>query len=316
VPVPGLETGNPVSAKFMNRLLVAILATNLWQSATLAADQAVTTAPPRPSAAEGMRLIFRDDFEGPLDPTRWYFGPKPDGGQWGGAHFVSKDEPQFSAVYHVQDGVLRIRAHHDLTYQDPEKWGWKEPGPKNPMPADQAWKPGRTWYSGQLALAFPDGHATAAVRKGYFEVRAKLPATPGAWSAPLWLLNVPSIKQQKSSVEIDIEAYGAFPTHWNPSIHDWGPGGHPHAYLTGDLTVGDITTDFHAYGIQITETEVIWYFDDKEVFRKPLYRAADPTLGKFFPIMDLAISYDWPVQIPPSGHIDLLIDRISVYSAD
>ncbi len=48
--------------------------------------------------------------------------------------FVSKDEPQFDEVYRVQDGVLRIRAHHDLNYQDPEKWGWKEPGPKNPSP--------------------------------------------------------------------------------------------------------------------------------------------------------------------------------------
>jgi beta-glucanase (GH16 family) len=278
----------------------------------------ITTPNVVPDVAKSMRLVFEDNFDAPLDTSKWFCGSKPDGGQWGGAHFVSANESQFNNVYHVQEGFLRIRANHDVNYVDPEAWGWKEPGAANPIPADQPWKNGRNWYSGQMSTAFPDGHSTGSARRGYFEVRAKAPNNPGAWSAPVWLLNVPSIKDQPGrSVEIDVECYGAFPKNWNPTIHFWRPdsdGGH--IYETGVINAVDITTDFHLYGILITDNEVVWYFDNVEVFRKPLYRANDASLGKFFALIDLSLSYDWPVQPPPAQYIDLFVDYIRIYSAD
>jgi hypothetical protein len=37
----------------------------------------------------------------------------------GGAYFIKQDDPRFTDVYHVENGVLRSRAFHDETFREP-----------------------------------------------------------------------------------------------------------------------------------------------------------------------------------------------------
>lgn len=273
----------------------------------LAAPLAVATSSDAatPAPAAGMKLVFSEDFDGTaLDTTKWFAGPKPEGdsGQWGGAYFVKQDDPRFKSVYHVEDGKLRIRAFHDPNFQDPSRWG-------------------RKWYSGQISSAFPGGRVTGAARKGYFVARMKMPDNPGAWSA-FWMLNTQSINKAlgKGAVEIDVvEAYGHDRLNYMATIHDWkeqGKSDGAERNTSGRLRGANLTTGYHDYAALVTDKEVVWYFDDIEIFRHPLYRADDFTMGKFFVLLDLAISQDWPVKIPENGQIDLFIDSVQIYSAD
>ncbi|CAM3180126.1 Endo-1,3-1,4-beta-glycanase ExsH [Methylobacterium mesophilicum] len=233
---------------------------------------------------------------------KWFIGPKPDGGQYGGAHFVTKDEPQFSRIYTVANGVLSIRAYYDGAYKDPEGWG-------------------RQWYSGQISSCFPDDRVTGAVRTGYFVMRAKLPAVRGAWPA-FWLGNVAGNRNPNGGLEVDIlEGYGRFPLGYVGTIHDWpGQSGKDHLFqqkhFDNMLGGANTQTDFHTYGLRITDTESIWYFDEKELVRFPLYRANDTNLGAFFAMIDLSVGGGWPVDQPKSGYMEMLVDYVRIYSAD
>lgn len=258
-----------------------------------------------PAPAAGMKLVFSEDFDGTsLDTTKWFAGPKPEGdsGQWGGAYFVKAGDPRFKEVYHLEDGKLRIRAFHDPNFQDPNRWG-------------------RKWYSGQISSAFPGGRATGAARKGYFVARMKMPDNPGAWSA-FWMLNTQSINKSlgKGAVEIDVvEAYGHDQSNYMATIHNWKEQKKPddaEKNTSGLLRGANLTNSYHDYAALVTDKEVIWYFDEIEIFRHSLYRADDTTMGQFFVLLDLAISQDWPVIIPASKQIDLFIDSVRIYSAD
>lgn len=258
-----------------------------------------------PAPAAGMKLVFSDEFDGiALDTSKWFAGPKPEGdsGQWGGAYFVKQDDTRFKDVYHLEDGKLRIRAFFDPNFQDPNRWG-------------------RKWYSGQISSAFPRGRVIGAARKGYFVARMKMPGNPGAWSG-FWMLNTQSINKTlgKGAVEIDIvEAYGHDRLNYMATIHNWKANAKSEGAgqnTSGKLRGVDLTAGYHDYAALVSDKEVVWYFDDIEIFRHSLYRADDFTMGQFFVLLDLAISQDWPVEIPANNHIDLFIDSVKIYSAD
>lgn len=264
-----------------------------------------TKAQSSPKLPAGMKLVFSEDFNGStLDTSKWFAGPKPEGdsGQWGGAYFVKQDDPRFKDVYHLEDGKLRIRAFYDQNFNDPNRWG-------------------RKWYSGQISSAFPGGRLTGSARKGYFVARMKMPSIPGAWSA-FWMLNTTSIARGRVSgaVEIDVvEAYGHDRSNYMTTIHNWQPQAKSDGAdknTAGKLGGASLTDDYHDYAVLVTDDEVIWYFDEIEIFRHSLFRANDITLGKFFVLLDLAISQDWPVVIPESKYIDLYIDSVRIYSSD
>lgn len=266
---------------------------------------AVPSVAQTPVQATGMKLVFWEDFEGTtLDTTKWFAGPKPEGdsGQWGGAYFVKQGDPQFKDVYHIEDGKLRIRAFHDPNFQDPSRWG-------------------RKWFSGQISSAFPGSRVTGAARRGYFVARMKMPDNPGAWSA-FWMLNTQSINKAlgKGAVEIDVvEAYGHDSSNYMATIHDWKEQIKPddaEKNTSGLLRGANLTTGYHDYAALVTDVEVVWYFDGIEIFRHPLYRSKDATMGEFFVLLDLVISQDWPVKIPANNQIDLFIDSVRIYSAD
>lgn len=259
-------------------------------------------AAPSGFVTDSMKLVFEDNFDGTsLDLAKWFPGPKPDGGQWGGAHFVTAQETGFTSVYIVKDGTLTLRAHYDPKYKDPENWG-------------------RTWYGGEVSTAFPHKPAPSAIRKGYIETRAKFPRNKGSWPG-FWMLGPdtePTTAADPGGVEIDgLEFYGDAISKFSSGVIYWpGKTGRPSepGKLVWTDTGADLTQDFHTYGVQITDTEVIVYFDRKEVQRLPLPRTK--TVGKFYVLLDNAIHTDSGVDVPPSGYADAVFDYVRVWSAE
>jgi hypothetical protein len=109
-----------------------------------------------------------------------------------------------------------------------------------------------------------------AMQNGYFEVNASLPVAHGSHCG-IWLLSQPG---EQGHGEIDIvEAYGMTDRHIHSSLHWW-----PNlkaSRFAGHVFIGRGFFDpgvvfqgsFHDYGAQLTPTEVIFYFDQKETRR-------------------------------------------------
>lgn len=269
--------------------------------ASVSFDGVANGSPEAPDiVTKSMKLVFEDNFDGEaLDLTKWFPGPKPDGGQWGGAHFVGAQEIGFSKVYIVKGGTLTLRAHHDAQFKDPEGWG-------------------RTWYGGQVSTAFPRKPAPSAIRKGYIETRAKFPRNKGSWPG-FWMLagdTEPTTASDPGGVEIDgFEFYGDAVTKFSSGAIYWpGNTGRPSApaKINWTDTKIDLTNDFHVYGVRITDREVIIYFDHKEVQRVVLPRP--DTVGKFYVLLDNAIHTDSGVDVPASGYADAVFDYVRIWS--
>lgn len=253
-------------------------------------------ARPQGHPAHGKTLVWSEEFDGSLQQS-WHAGSKPDGQQYGAAVFAAYGNPVHDP-YTVKDGFLRIRSKHVPDLVDPNGWG-------------------RKWITGQLSTGFPDGSAKAAFRKGYFEARMLLPAGPGCWPS-FWLLDQSGIKRSESdgAVEIDVvEGYGHDTDSYVATQHDWPPPSAKGAgYRRSQRNIEglpDYSWSFHDFGAEITDSEVVFYFDGVEKFRAPLYRAS--TISPFFLLIVLAMSHDWPITVPPSGYYDLWIDHVRIY---
>jgi beta-glucanase (GH16 family) len=249
----------------------------------------------------GYKLILDDEFKGDkLDLAKWQVGIQPNGGEWGSdSYFVTskaEDRPMFNQVYTVKDGVLNIRAIYKADFVDPSGWN-------------------RKWYSGMIATAFSNGRPPSAVfRRGYVEIRQKFPTGSGVWPSS-WAVNMKSQQaggDPEGTLEIDgIEGYGNDMTVMRSTVHNWGD----KSYSAGvKEKLPDMSADFHTYGFLVGDTEVICYFDGEEVHRLKLLR---PQIqDKFFWMFNLAMGGGWPITMPESGHYDMQIDYIRIYSKD
>jgi beta-glucanase (GH16 family) len=150
---------------------------------------------------------------------------------------------------------------------------------------------------------------------GYFEMRAELPAGKGLWPA-FWML--PTDKSWPPEIDA-LEAFG--------TANANGEGGSNQAHVGvissdgsqnngGWQTVnGDMTADYHNYGVLWDPQHITWYIDGQEVFQantpadanKPMYLLAN-----------LAVGGNWPGS--PDGSntwpADMKIDYIHAYSND
>lgn len=266
-----------------------------------------------PPAAEGMTLVFADDFDGPLsisgtDPNATYYDHKPPNGwqDFSTLPFTSFEKP--NNPFRQVDTYLRIRASE--TAQS----------------------------AGLISSMKNDASGITAKAPCYFECRFIGPNAPGTWPA-FWLMTdyMTEFVKGSSNVPCDeldiIEAYGGEgPRHPNAydsymiTPHCWEQGEEGKALekkafenLNNPIRMGRYGIPsswyeaFHTYGCKITKTETIYYCDDIEVGRHetlPLSKEQP-----FFFMINLATGGGWPVDLSRyNGQADMYVDYVRVYS--
>lgn len=264
-----------------------------------------------PPGAEGMALVFADDFDGPLsisskDSKATYYDHKPPGGSqdFSTLRFTSAGEP--NDPFHQDDSFLRIRASE------------------------------KAQSAGLISSIKNDATGITAKIPCYFECRFIGPNAIGTWPA-FWLMTDYMTDQVKGREvpcdELDvIEAYGgegpgspnAYDTYMI-TPHCWSQGEtgktieksafealkNPAKMSRFGIPSAWFET-FHTYGCKITETDTIYYCDNIEVGR----HATLPLSKKypFFFMINLATGGGWPVDLSRyDGVADMYVDYVRVY---
>jgi len=257
-----------------------------------------------PPGAKGLKLVFSDDFDGPLSIANdgrgaRYNAHKPRFGDFSGWPFsdVGGENKPFGQV----DTYLRIRAS-------------KEPGTK-----------GRT---GILASVDMDGKGFWAMPPAYLECRFVAQSAPGTWPA-FWTLT--HLDRGSNGDELDIvEAYGGVgpknPNHPGYSIvsHFWGQKNADGTKKKTPTTRPDImnlggksywSTTFHTYAVRIGLDDTVYYFDNIEVFRHPTNNVSRENPACFLINYAIGGISGWPIDLERYGNgSDMYVDYVRVYA--
>ena len=268
-----------------------------------------------PPGAQGMKLAFSDDFDGPMSISddgghgARYEAHKTGGGDFSGWQFSNVEGDM--NPYVQAKGYLRIHASKK---------------------AD-----GRS-SSGLISSAHEGGGGFFAGAPCYFECRFLAQSAPGTWPA-FWLLTKngissnPEDKKIVGADELDIiEAYGGqgmgnpnFPGYAVTS-HYWGQKDANGVQLKDDHADIDImslgskstwSTTFHTYGMKITKTESTYYFDDIPVFTYPT-KGLSKTQPFWF-LINYAIGgiSGWKIDLDRYNNAtDMWVDYVRVYQGD
>jgi hypothetical protein len=268
-----------------------------------------------PPAANGMKLVFADDFKGSLsisntDPKATYYDHKPPNGYQDFSVHVFSDPDSPKNPFAQVDSYLRIRASD------------------------------KTHSSGLISSMKNDGRGVKVTAPCYFECRFIGPNAVGTWPG-FWLMTdymtaYDKLKDKTPCDELDvIEAYGGEGPH-EPNAGD-GYMITPHCWNQGDdgkaietkaykamhnpirmKKAGIPSTwfeTFHVYGCKITKTDTIYYCDNIEVGRH-----ATLPLSKEQPLffmINLATGGGWPVDLSRyNGLADMYIDYVRVYKQE
>lgn len=265
-----------------------------------------------PPAAQGMKLAFSDDFDGPLSISKdgknaRYNAHKPGGGDFSGYPFSDPEGPK--NPFGQKGTFLRIHASKD---------------PNNP--ADKG-------SSGIIAPVDKDGNGFFFKAPAYLECRFVAQSAPGTWPAFWTLTKGEWGRKGYPCDELDIvEAYGGVgkgnPNHPGYSVtsHFWGQKGadgkqlrymFPTTKRVDMLELGGKSywsTTFHTYGLKITDTDTIYYLDDIEVLRHPS-NTVTRILPHFF-LINYAIGgiSGWKIDLEREGYAsDMWVDFVRVY---
>lgn len=128
--------------------------------------------------------------------------------------------------------------------------------------------------------------ATFTQTYGYFEMRAKLPAGRGLWPA-FWLL--PADKSWPPEIDI-MEILSHDLTTLYTTLHTNETGTHTKSDIPA-TKIPNSSFDFHTYAVDWGPQETVFYFDDKEIGRRPT--PADMN-KPFFLLINLAVGGYWP----------------------
>jgi len=258
-----------------------------------------TTTPGGDPPPAGWTLAWADEFDdGALDPARWtaqHLSTFGDGNSEL-ACLMNRPENVFE-----RGGTLTIRARKETT-------------PVTCGSSDARFPDGRSYTSGML-------RTTASWTYGRFEMRAKLPTSPGD-SKGLW----PAFWMRPAAGgtgELDIlEAIGSSPggntaqrihqTIW----YDYA-GTHPKETFTA-LTAFDPSAGFHTYAVEWDPGQIRWYVDGRLTWSRTTSSTAwlEPAFSKpFFIRLNLAVGGSWPgsPDSATSFPADYAIDYVRVY---
>lgn len=254
-----------------------------------------------PVQASELRLIWSDEFEGQsLDREKW----TPADDCWGGGN--SERQCYKPANVTVAGGFLRLSARRE------EVSGPALPAYRRPTSEIVS----RAYSSGRV-----DTRGLASFMFGRIEVRAKLPAGQGLWSA-IWMLpEHDNYGPYPLSGEIDIaevvnlgvrclfcrdEVHGAL--HHGPSLN-----------LNRQFSASarlNAPAEFHVFALDWTPTTMTWLVDGRPYHRRATHRPFDQ---RFHLILNLAVGGRWPETTGRGGVDDqalpaeMLVDWVRVY---
>ena len=266
-----------------------------------------------PPAAKGMKMAFSDDFDQPLSISsdgkgKRYMAHKPGGGDFSGYPFTGPEGPKnpFS-----QTGTF-LRIHASKNVADPKDKG----------------------SSGIISPLDSDGNGFLTNAPYYVECRFTAQSAPGTWPA-FWTLTKGVWGQRDQPCdELDIiEGYGGVGK-GNPNGHGlyhvvshfWnqkGADGKPLKLSVPTTKRVDMTqlggraswsTTFHTYGLLVTKTDTVYYFDDIEVLRHPTNETSK-ALPHFF-LINYAIGgiSGWKIDLEREGYAtDMWVDYVRAY---
>ncbi len=266
-----------------------------------------------PPGANGMSLVFADDFETPpcisgTNPKATYYDHKPPGGSqdFSTLRFTSFEKP--NNPFLQVDSYLRIRASE------------------------------KAQSSGLISSMKDDASGVTAKAPCYFECRFMGPNAIGTWPA-FWLMTdymteyIKGIKVPCDELDV-IEAYGGEGPHTPNSFdgymvtpHCWQQGEAGKAVEKGAFEAmhnpvrmkkfGIPSTwfeTFHTYGCKVTTTDTFYYCDNIKVGRH-----ATLPLSKeqpMFFMINLATGGGWPVDLSRyHGLADMYVDFVRVYQS-
>ena len=261
-----------------------------------------------PPAARDLKLVFADDFNGPLsisstDPKARYYDHKPPNGSqdFSSIPFTGNSAP--NTPFAQVDTYLRIRA------SETQK------------------------SAGIISSLKNDGSGLEISAPCYFECRFTAQSAIGTW--PAFCLLTDNLKNTSAPCdELDvIEAYGGEgPTHPNAAgLYQVTP----HAWNQGDAgkKLGDDAyralhnpadmkklgipsswhNTFHTYGVLVTERETVYYCDNIPVGRHetlPISKKAP-----LYFLINMATGGGWPVDLSRyNGQADMYVDWVRVYA--
>jgi beta-glucanase (GH16 family) len=217
---------------------------------------------------EGYDLVWNDEFDNTfIDPRKWEHEVNANGGGNNELQYYTA-RPENS---YVKDGVLFLVAQYE-EYTGPE-------GTRSFTSARL-----RTKYNGDWTY-------------GRIEVSAKLPTGRGTWPA-IWMLPTDwDYGGWPDSGEIDImEHVGYDPNVIHASIHTKA---YNHAIGTqksANVKIPTVTTNFHSYSVEWTETKMDFYINDSKYFTFTNENAGWerwPFDKRFHLLLNIAVGGNW-----------------------
>jgi len=240
---------------------------------------------------------FHDEFNGPLSIWNATYNPtgtwRPDfgyqGSQGAGSYtLISNSEQEIYTSPYFRD--------HAGDFQSPFTSNPDGTLTITAAPSTSSEIFGYHYTSGMISTA-----QSFAQTYGYFEMRAELPSTAGAWPA-FWL--IPADGSWPPELDV-METLTADPRNDFTTQHS-GLGG-VNTAVGSAAFVPDTASGFHTYGVLWTPTDLNWYVDGVEVFHtatpadmnKPMYMIANMALGGWSGAID-------PTHMPAQMTIDYI----------
>lgn len=260
-----------------NRMVVRAI---MGGNPALAWYHTFSTEPPVAPGSGFEDLVFEENFDvnGPPNPANWSYNLGAGG--WGNGEVQYYTDSAENAV--VQDGILKITAKA------------------------QAFN-GSNYTSARLVT-----ENKFEFKYGKIEVRAKLPSGGGTWPA-IWMLGENyATNPWPACGEIDImEHKGNDQNKILATLHL--PGNSGGGGISGNTTVPGVSTDFHIYSCEWSETS-IKFFVDGTLFHSYANSAATPFNADFFLILNVAMGGTFGGTIDP-GFIQsaMEVDYVKVY---
>ena len=219
-------------------------------------DSATSTSGLPTAVASGYKLTFSDEFNGPLDTSKWgYQYGCFDPGQRSQAQYT--DSPDNVSV---RDGYLNLTARYS-----PMKTKW------DGSQVTRTCKSGSTTYDAPFTSGMITTKYAAPASGFYAEARIKLPSARSSWSS-FWATGTDEkLGGWPGNGEIDVfESKGYDPTYLMSNVHSPRASNPKKTEQHQGMMHGDTATsqsEFHTYGVLKSADAIEFYFDGQLTHR-------------------------------------------------